>query len=111
MNRLLLLSLIAVFSVCVDAAKKKGLDYSIVFVPEEGGVKFEKITEDADAVDGTNLVGKSTSIFGSKKTNTMDWWVLPMIGVSPDGKRVGYINDKNGTKNIMVKNASKGGAS
>ena len=111
MKKLLLLSLAAVLSVCADAAKKKGFDYSIVFVPEEGGVKFEKITEDADAVDGTNLVGKSTSIFGSKKTNTMDWWVLPMIGVSPDGKRVGYINNKNGTKNIMVKNASKGGAS
>ena len=46
MKKLLLLSLAAVLSVCTDAAKKKGFDYSIVFVPEEGGVKFEKITEE-----------------------------------------------------------------
>ncbi len=106
----LLLSIIVLFAVSAQA-KKNAFDFSIVFVPEEGGVKFEKITEDADAVDGTNLVSRSTTIFGSKKTNMMDWWVVPMIAVSPDGKRIGYINNKNNTTNIMVKNASKGGAS
>jgi Tol biopolymer transport system component len=28
-----------------------------------------------------------------------------------DGRRIGYINEKNGTTNIMIKNAAKGGAS
>ena len=100
-----------VLSVMSLQAAKLKFDYSIVFVPEEGGVKFEKITEDADAVDGSNLVSRSSAVFGSKKTNTLDWWVLPMIAVSPDGKRLGYINNKNNTTNVMVKNASKGGAS
>ena len=31
--------------------------------------------------------------------------------MSPDGRRIGYINEKNGTTNIMIKNAAKGGAS
>lgn len=94
-------------------AKKGKFDYSLVFVPEEGGVMFEKITDDADCVaDYKNgLVSKASGIFGSKKTNVIDWWVIPQIALSPDGKRIGYINEKNGTTNVMIKNAAKGGAS
>lgn len=96
-----------------EAVKKPKFDYSVVFVPEEGGVKFEKITEDADKVANYNnhLVGKTSNIFGMKKTNVLDWWVIPQIAVSPDGKRIGYINEKNGTTNVMIKSAGKGGAS
>lgn len=94
-------------------AKKVKFDYSLVFVPEEGGVKFEKITDDADCVAdyGGKIVDKAAGIFGSKKTTVIDWWVIPQIAISPDGKRLGYINEKNGTNNIMIKSASKGGAS
>jgi len=99
-------------------AKKIKFDYAVVFVPEEGGVKFEKITDDADCVadyhgNGTkpNIVDLSVGIFESKKTKTLDWWVVPQIALSPDGKKLGYINEKNGTTNIMIKSASKGGAS
>ncbi len=54
---------------------------------------------------------KATGIFGSVKTNVLDWWVIPQIALSPDGKRIGYINEKNGTTNVMIKSAAKGGAS
>ena len=98
-------------------AKKIKFDYSVVFVPEEGGVKFEKITDDADNVadyDG-GLVAKASSTcigkFGGKTTSVLDWWVIPQIAVSPDGKKIGYINEKNKTTNVMIKSASKGGAS
>lgn len=105
---------IALALLAIDAdAKRVKFDYSLVFVPEEGGVKFEKITDDADYVADYkgNLVAGSSSIFGKKKTSTIDWWVIPQIALSPDGKRIGYINEKNGTNNIMIKSASKGGAS
>ena len=106
-----LLASLLLLSVGADAKVK--FDYSLVFVPEEGGVKFEKITDDADCVADYrgNIVGKTSGVFGSRKTSTIDWWVIPQIGVSPDGKRIGYINEKNGTTNIMIKNAAKGGAS
>jgi len=117
MKRLVLLALVALITVCADARKVK-FDYSIVFVPEEGGVKFEKITDDADCVaayydkyDRPTLVKKASGLFGNRKTDVLDWWILPQIAVSPDGKRIGYINEKNGTTNIMIKSASKGGAS
>ncbi len=92
---------------------KVKFDYSLVFVPEEGGVKFEKMTEDADVVADYNggIVGKAVGIFGSGKTSVIDWWVIPQIAISPDGTKVAYINEKNKTTNVMVKNSSKGGAS
>lgn len=94
-----LLASLLLLSVGADAKVK--FDYSLVFVPEEGGVKFEKITDDADCVADYrgNIVGKTSGVFGSRKTSTIDWWVIPQIGVSPDGKRIGYINEKNGTTN------------
>ncbi len=100
-------------TVILAGAKKIKFDFSVVFVPEEGGVKFEKITDDADRVadyDG-NIVSRASSIFGKRKSVAMDWWVVPQIALSPDGKRIGYINEKNGTTNVMIKSSSTGGAS
>ncbi len=92
-------------------AKSVKLDYSVVDVPEEGGVKFEKITDDADCVNSQYLVRKGGNLFGMKNTSVIDWWVNPQIAISPDGTKIGYINWKNNTSNVMVKNASQGGAS
>ena len=112
MKKSLLLLVSLAFFTYADAKKIK-FDYSLVFVPEEGGVKFEKITDDNDMVASykNGLVGKTSGIFGSKKTTIIDWWVLPQIGVSPKGDKIGYINEKNGTTNVMIKSSSKGGAS
>lgn len=87
MRKTLLVLLVALLANDVNAKRVK-FDYSLVLVPEEGGVKFEKITDDADCVtdyDG-NIVGKTQGIFGNKKTTTIDWWVIPQIGLSPDGR-------------------------
>ncbi len=52
-------------------AKKIKFDYSVVNVPEEGGVNFERITDDADCVLYT--VNNRTGIFGKKKASGVDW--------------------------------------
>ena len=112
MKRYLAIAALATMVVAAGAKKIK-FDYSTVFVPEEGGVAFEKITDDADRVadyDG-HIVSRASRIFGSRKSTAMDWWVVPQIALSPDGKRLAYINEKNGTTNIMIKSAAKGGAS
>ncbi len=116
MKKVLLFVVLLASFVNVDAKKIK-FDFSVVFVPEEGGVKFEKITEDADAVSSYKggLVSRASGLFGArwggKKTQVLDWWILPQIAISPDGKKIGYINEKNGTNNVMIKSSSKGGAS
>lgn len=104
-------------AVTVTAQKKNAtFDFSLVSVPEEGGVKFEKITEDADIVAdyaGTraSLVRNLSRSFNAQKAIRLDWWVLPQIALSPNGQRLAYINHKNNTTNVMVKDAHKGGAS
>lgn len=105
MRKLLIAAAVLLFAFHTEAAKKPKFDYSLVVVPEEGGIKFEKITEDADGVFSEFLVGKTSSLFGSVKKSTLDWWVNPQIAVSPDGKKIGYINYKNKTSNIMIKSA------
>jgi Tol biopolymer transport system component len=107
-----LLSLAAGLLVVAGAdAKRVKIDLSVVDVPEEGGVSFERITEDADCVFSRYLVRKGANLFGVKNSANIDWWVNPQIALSPDGQRLAYINDKNNTTNIMVKDARKGGAS
>ncbi len=98
-----LIILLGIVSFNIEA--KNDFDYSVVFVPEEGGMKFEKITEDADMVADYN--GNIVNVFDKK----INWWVLPQIAISPDGTLIGYINEKNKTNNIMIKNATKGGSS
>lgn len=111
MKKLLATALLLLLTISIEAAKKPKFDYSLVVVPEEGGIKFERITEDADGIFSEFLVGKNSSFLGSMKKSTLDWWVNPQIAISPDGKKIGYINYKNKTSNIMIKSASKGGSS
>lgn len=92
-------------------AKRVKLDFSVIDVPEEGGVKFEKITDDADCVNSQNLVRMAKGMFGVKNLSKIDWWVNPRIAISPDGSKIAYLNWKNGTSNVMVKDATRGGAS
>nr|MBD5377612.1 hypothetical protein [Bacteroides sp.] len=94
----------------VDAKRVK-IDYSIIDVPEEGGVSFERITENSDCVNSENLVSTSKGLFGVKNLSKIDWWVNPRIAISPDGKKLAYLNWKNRTSNVMVKDAQRGGAS
>lgn len=92
-------------------AKRVKLNYSVIDVTEEGGVKFEQITEDSDCVNKEGLVSKAKGMFGIKNLSKIDWWVNPRIAVSPDGSKVAYLNWKNRTSNVMVKDAHRGGAS
>lgn len=92
-------------------AKRVKIDYSQVSVPEEGGIKFERITDDADAVSGHFMLEQRTSIFKRGNLATVRYWTNPQIAISPDGEKIAYINNKNNTTNIMVKKSSKGGSS
>ena len=112
MNKLLYLAVAAGLIGWNSAeAKRVKLNYSVIDVPEEGGVKFEQITEDSDCVNKEGLVSKAKGMFGIKNLSKIDWWVNPRIAVSPDGSKVAYLSWKNRTSNVMVKDAHRGGAS
>lgn len=114
MKKILIASFLLVFALNADAKRIK-VNYSVIAVPEEGGIKFEKITDDADAVATPFQTGRSKSIlnfsFGKSEASVVTWWVNPLIALSPDGTKIGYVNDKNSTRNIMIKSSSTGGVS
>ncbi len=111
MKRIIIPTLLALCCAGSVEAKRVTTDLSEVYVPEEGGNKFEKITEDADCVNSENLVSTAKGILGIKNLSKIDWWVNPRIAISPDGKKLAYLNWKNKTSNVMVKDAARGGAS
>ena len=99
MNRFYLIAAATLLVVSADAKTK--FDYSVMMVPEEASMYFEKITDDADCVCSRDLV----------RFNARSWWAGPQIALSPDGSKIAYITDRNGMQNIMVKSSAKGGAS
>lgn len=80
-----------------------------VSVPEEGGVNFLEMTSDADNVANPGV--KRNNILSGTNKVALEWWINPMIAVSPDGSKIAYINAKNGMQNVMIKSARSGGAS
>ncbi len=116
-TKLIALMLLGVFMLAAtpeSEAKKrrKGPDYGSINVPEEGTIRFERLTTDNDCVS-YKRVGKNRTKTLNKREDLlkMDWWANPQIAVSPDGSKIAYINQKNETNNVMVKPASAGGAS
>lgn len=111
MDKLKLLIIAGIAALSLQNVQAKKIDYSLVAVPEEGGVKFERITEDADAVSSVFPARKSFFKMFGGKASAVTWWINPQIAISPDGKKLAYINNKNGTTNVMVKDAKRGGSS
>jgi len=96
----------------LNSCKGVQILYSTISVPEEGGVNFVKITTDDDDVasPGYNNTGNFALTTNPSKQGVY-WYMYPVIDISPDGQRIGYINRKNETGNVMIKSASGGGGS
>ncbi len=103
------LSMLAI-SICLHScATQQTVSYATVSVPEEGGINFVRITDDADKV--ANPVPTSAFASIGTSTNLITWWVNPIIAVAPDGSKIAYVNSKDKTTNIMEKSATTGGPS
>lgn len=113
------------FVSCATTSIYAGL--ATISVPEEGGMSFVRITEDADKVasvegssattsnaapvEETGLLGLLQKVNNAIQTSNLQWHPNTVIAISPDGQRIAYINNKNKMKNIMEKNATEGGPS
>ena len=93
-------------------ASKTVVSFSTVFVPEEGGINFVKITTDADAVASPGFMATTkTHITKDPTKSGVSWYTYPVIAVSADGEKVGYITYKNDVTNVMIKSTTQGGGS
>lgn len=79
--------------------KEKKVDLSEILVPEEGGTKFTKFTDENELIVGPRIINKN---------GLLEWYAPGFISVSPDGNRIAYVADKNGAFNIYIKNTGGG---
>ena len=74
------------------------ITYSSIHVPEEGGVNFEKITDETADKPLKPKIGRYET------TGRLYWWVNPYFDISKGGDRLAYLSMRNNnTANIYVK--------
>ena len=80
---------------------ERKVDYRAVSVPEEGGIKFTKFTEENEVIMGPSITAKE---------GVISWYTPSLIAVSPDGNQVAYSAKKDDKVNIFIKNTQGGKA-
>lgn len=78
------------------------VDYSVVYVSEESGIEFTRITSENDYVCMPNVTRRASSV---------SWLTNRIIDVSVDGTQLAYLSYRNNTSNIFIKDIGKQGSS
>ena len=95
-NGLIFIILLFILSSC-------SYDYSITTVPEEGGMKFHKITDRKDVVLGNIVMDLEEEL-----DEGLVWSGASSIDYSKSAKRIAFVGKKNNKKNVFIKNVEKG---
>jgi len=84
--------------------------YSAIFVSEERGISFERITTDADAVasPGFNATNKKDATTTPSKYGVR-WYPYAVIALSANDEKIGFISNRNNATNVMLKSTTQGG--
>ncbi len=78
------------------------VDYSVVFVTEESGINFTKVSSDNDYVCMPEV---------RRGRRGIDWLSNRILDVSRDGQKLAYLSYRNNTTNIFIKDINKMGGS
>lgn len=78
------------------------VDYSVVYVNEEAGTTFTRITSENDYVCMPEV---------KRSSKTVNWNSSRIIDISKDGGTLAYLSVRNKTTNIFIKDIDKQGAS
>ena len=79
--------------------KERSVNYRDIAVPEEGGIKFTKFTDESEDVMGPWI---------RSDEGIISWWTPSLIAISPDGSKVAYTAERDGKTNIFIKNTQGG---
>ncbi len=79
------------------------INTSQVFVPEEGGINFIKVTdENVEQLIKPNII---------RTNQRLSWWANPYFAITQDGERLAYICQRNDKQNIFVTQLGSRGSS
>lgn len=93
----LVLSILAPL-ILVSCGLEKNISYQTVFVPEEGGINFVKVTDE----NKEQLIVP----YIIRDGNRLSWWANPYFAITSNGSSLAYICSRNNNSNIFVKNLS-----
>jgi Tol biopolymer transport system component len=79
--------------------KEKSINYRDISVPEEGGMKFIRFTQEDEYISGPTV---------TKNKGVISWFASNLIAIDPKGDKIAYIGEKDEKRNIYIKNV-KGG--
>lgn len=79
--------------------RERTVDYRNLTVPEEGGIRFTKFTEENEDVVGPYI---------RSSEGVITWYTPGMIAVSPNGEKVAYVAERDSKRNIFIKNTGGG---
>lgn len=99
------LLIVAVIAMIISSCASVKIDYSSTFVPEEGGMKFTKITD--ENIDNI----PAASFYRDINSGKYVWWHGYPMAISNDGKSIAYLVRKNGRDNFFVKSTTGIGSS
>lgn len=74
--------------------KDRQINYRQISVPEEGGMKFIRFTDEDEYVAGPNV---------KKNKGVISWYTSSLIDIDPNEEKVAFIGLKDGKTNIYIK--------
>lgn len=86
----------------VISASAQSVDYTVVYVPEEYGFEFVKMTTEADYVCMPLVKRTATGV---------NWLTNRILAVSPTGTEFAYLSLRNNLTNIFIKDIDRQGVS
>lgn len=97
----LISSLLLMASLSATSFAQK-VDYSVLYVNEESGINFTRITGDNDYVCLPIV---------NRRSDGLEWLTNSILDISTDGQNLAYLSARNNTSNIFIKDLSKQGSS
>ena len=70
-------------------------NYTSVYVPEEGGIHFVKVTDE----NNDRMIVPNVKYV----ENRLRWWANPYFTITSDGENIAYVCSHNGNNNIFVR--------
>jgi Tol biopolymer transport system component len=85
----------------LTAAHAQQVDFSVVYVPEESGNEFVKITKESDYVCMPTVVRSQRGV---------NWMTNCILGIAPNGREIAYLSLRNQASNIFITDIDQQGA-
>lgn len=92
--------MLIMYLIAANQIHAQNVDYSVVQVPQEKGLQLVKFSSDNDYVCMPQVV---------RNRNGVRWYTNRIINISPDGRELAYISNRNNGTNIFIKNLTQPG--